>query len=139
MMIARAALRTQLLTVAGLLPPVAWQNRGFTPPSPPALWIKENLMPATEALSSFGSEGNNGLVREDGLYQLMVFAPAQDGTTAAETLAEVLRDTFKPGTRITATEGVIVRCQSAEIKPPMSDATWYSLPIEIRYYLFREN
>ena len=138
MILARAALRTQLLTVPSL-PPVAWQNRVFDPPNPPALWIKESLMPTTETLSSFGSIGMNGLVRENGMYQLMVFAPAKEGTTAAETLAESLRDTFKPGTSLAATGGVYVRCRSAEIKSPLSDATWYSLPVQVGYFLFREN
>lgn len=132
----RAAFRTKLLTISGL-PPVAWQNRTFTPPNQ-AIWLKESLLPATSALTSFGGLGVDGLLQETGIYQITVYAPVGTETKVADDWASLLAATFKPGVTVSHS-GQDVRCESAVIAPPVQETSWFGVPVSIRYRLFRSN
>jgi hypothetical protein len=132
----RAAFRSKLLTVSGL-PPVAWQNRTFTPPNQ-AVWFKESLLPATSALTSFCGVGVDGLIQETGIYQITVYTPVGTETKAADDWASLLAATFKPGV-VLSHSGQQVRCESAAIAPPVQETSWFGVPVSIRYRLFRSN
>jgi hypothetical protein len=132
----RAAFRTRLLTLSGL-PLVAWQNRTFTPPNN-AVWMKESLLPMTSLLTSFGGIGVDGLLQETGIYQVTVYVPVGTETKVVEDWASLLATTFKPGV-VVVYDGLIARCESAQIAPPVQETSWFGVPVSIRYRLFRSN
>ncbi len=132
----RSAFRTRLLTLAGI-PPVAWQNRAFVPPST-GCWFKEAHLPATSALTSFGSAGVDGLVEKTGIYQITVFAPVNSETKAAEDWAGQLETLFKPGV-VVSHSGQTAYCESVVAAAPVQEPNWFGIPVSIRYRLFHSN
>lgn len=136
--IIRRAFRTRLLTLADC-PPIAWQNRAFVAPSS-GCWLKEAHLPATSALTSFGSIGVDGWIEKTGIYQVTVFAPVNSDTATAEGIAGALESLFKPGTTVTdSTSGQSARCESVVIAPPVQEPNWFGIPVSIRYRLFHSN
>ena len=136
----RAALRQRLLQVAGLPDDHAWENEGYDP-TPGTPWLKEKLMPASTAVASFGSNGaSDGLLRDDGVWQITVFYPAGKGTKAAEQMASAICQAFRPGLSGFLTYGgTTVVSRKAQAGPAMPEPDWYGIPISVTYYLHRPN
>lgn len=136
----RAALRLRLLTVADLPEGRQWENEGYKP-MPGTPWLKEKLMPIDSVPAAFGGRGiSDGTMRDDGLYQITIFYPADTGTKTAELMAGAIASTFRPGqSGVISYDGQNVVCRRAKVGPAIQEPDWYGLPITIAYYLTRPN
>lgn len=136
----RAALRQRLLTVPGLPAGRQWENEGYDP-VPGTPWLREQLMPAGSVPASFGGKGiGDGLIRDDGLWQITLFYPAGQGTKEAELMAKAVCSAFRPGlSGVISYDGQNVICSRAEKAKAIQEPDWYGIPVTIRYYLTRPN
>lgn len=124
----RAALRTTLLTVAGI-PPVeqrAWEGRDFTPTAGTA-WMRDTLLPAGADRLSVGPYAR---VRHIAIYQVDLFVPALRGTEG-DGPADAIIAAFWPGLLLSY-NGQTVLVRSASRGPAITtDAAWRQLPMSI--------
>ena len=118
----RQGLRTILLTVPGLPTNKSWENREFTPPTNTA-WIRETLLPSDEGVSA------SDTITAIGTMQYDVFWPFGGGTEDAETLADAIKNTFKPDTTITSN----AYTYRAERLAGRVDENWYIIPVRLTY------
>jgi len=128
----RLALRTQLLTVAGL--PGAslrqFENRDFQPPEPTrnAMWVRETCVPGDELHVATNT------LEAIGLYQIDLFVPVGSGTENIETVANVIRLAFSPPRSLSynSTDVVVYRASPLEsTQERRADAVWYMLPVRM--------
>lgn len=122
----RNALRVILVGVSGLPVARSWENRQFTPPDPPADWVRETLMPAIERQASDGNVEAIGVVQYD------LFTPAGKGTEAIEALADTIKTVFKPRT-VPAPNIIIDRSERGTAQ---QEPLWYQIPVRITYRAF---
>lgn len=136
----RAALRQRLLTVANLPAGRQWENEGYDP-VPGTPWLREKHMPTGSAPASFGGRGiADGLMRDDGLWQITLLYPAGKGTKPAEQMAKAICSAFRPGqSGVISYGGQNVICQRAEVAPAIQEPDWYAIPVTVRYYVTRPN
>ncbi len=125
----RQAFRTRLLTVPGLPLARAWENRAFAPPSPPANWVRETLLPVSERRSAAN------VVEAVGLMQYDFFTPAAQGTEALETLVDAVRLVFKPTTGLTAD----LLVDRAERGTATQEPDWFHIPVRLRWRAYSVN
>lgn len=120
------ALRAHLNDMTGL-PPVAYENQGYTPVVD-TLFLRENLLPAdTSPLTLRDGDSQ----QYGGIYQVTVFAPADKGAHTGKAMAEAVALHFKRGTVIgTAGQG---RVLSVSIGPSLNEGGWYQIPVSITY------
>lgn len=136
----RAALRQRLLTVPGLPAGREWENEKYDPVVGTP-WLRETLMPSGTVPASFGGQGiGDGLLRDDGLWQITLFYPAGQGTKTADMMAKAVASAFRPGqSGVISYAGRIVMCRRAEVGKAIQEPDWYGLPITVSYYLTRPN
>jgi hypothetical protein len=104
---------------------IAWQNRGYKP-TPGTPWLRETLLPGAERLVA------NSLMQGVGIMQYDVLWPANQGTEEAEDLADDIKATFAPFTRVTSG----AQSFRAEVLPAIQDEKWYQVPVRITYRVF---
>lgn len=128
----RAALDARLKTLANS-PSVAWENVSFEP-VPGTAFLSVSLLPATtEAPTILGVVGSD-IALEQGVYQVTVVAPVNQGPGGATRIAEAVRALFPRGLSLTS-GGVTVRIGGhASIAPALSDSDWYSVPVSVPYF-----
>jgi len=123
-----AALDGQLYELPDM-PPVAWENRSFTPVMG-TLYLRPTLIPGDVSQATLGDSGTDMHV---GLYQIDVFAEAGRGKRSAIEMADQLADHFKRGTVITYNSRTI-RIQNASRQAGINNADgWYQIPVIISY------
>lgn len=128
--ITEEALNAHLATLATAQAlPVAWANVPFTPTANKG-YFRPSLLTARTVQASLGSGGDN---RHSGIYQVSVFWPENKAGIPARSMAGVIAEHFKLGTRLTR-GGIIVRINA----PPWGDAAqqeagWYHVPVSIPY------
>lgn len=126
----RQVLRSQFITASGL--PVAarrsWEGRGFSPPDPPATWVREKYMPTSDRLVATNQLEVRGIIQYD------VCVPANSGTEDAEDLAKAIGDVFKPTTSLVGTAAVVeIAIDKCERLSGTDDGVWYYIPIQIHW------
>ena len=136
----RAALRQRLLTVPDLPVGIAWENEGFDPTTG-VPWLRETLLPVGSQVASFGGSGaSDGLIRDDGLWQITVFWPAGQGTRLVDELVKAIASAFRPGlTGVLTYGGITVHCDRVRIAPALQEPDWYAKPITVSYHVTRPN
>ena len=126
-----AALDAQLNTLTGL-PPVAWENKSYTP-TMGTLYLRPTSLPGTNAQSSLGTTGQD---RNIGIYQVDVMAKLGTGKKLSTAMADSIADHFKRGSILTY-NGLSVRIRSASRKAGRKTGDgWYMVPVEIEYITF---
>ena len=129
----RGELRSILLRVPGL-PAVAWENRDFAP-TPRTPWVRERLAWLPSELVTAG--GEYGTISERGLYLIDPYFSRDSTTAALDQMADAIRSTFKPGTRLSCLLGGYV--QSAARAAYLPEPDWVMSPVTIRFYCYRQN
>jgi len=128
----RQALRNRLLTVTGIVPEerIAPQNRPFTPPEPPAPWIRETLLIAGEGRVSTGAVESRGRVQYD------VITPQGMGTEFAEDLSTAIADSFEAANGLSdeGVELVIDRVERGSGR--QFDPAWWFVPVNVAWRSF---
>lgn len=126
-----AALDKQLSVMVGL-PPVAWENKSYTPILG-TLYLRPTSLPGTSTQSSLGAAGQDSSV---GIYQVDVMAKLDTGKKLSTVTADKIADHFKRGTILTY-NGRSVRIRSASRKAGRKTGDgWYMVPVEIEYITF---
>ena len=121
-----AALDKHLNDLSGK-PPVAWENSGYEPVKG-ALYLR-----ATNLQGDTFAETEQD--RTDGIYQIDIIAPADEGKAEATAMADTLADRFKQDTEITY-NGQIVTIKTVSRRNGFNEDGWYSIIIEAVYYSY---
>jgi hypothetical protein len=125
----RQVFRARLLTVPGIPVHRAWENRTFTPPDPPADWLRETLFPVSERRNAAN------VVEAVGITQYDFFTPASRGTEAIETLVDNVRLAFKPTTALTAD----LLLDRAERGSATQEPDWFHIPVRLLWRAYSVN
>ena len=121
-----AALNARLNTLGS--DPIAWANDKYTPVKD-TLYLRPTLLPAETVSATLSAAGTD---KQEGIYQVDVFAPSDTGRNEAYAAADAIAEHFKPVTELTY-NGRVVRCVTVSIGTTFQDGGWYMLPVEIRY------
>jgi len=123
----RAALQSKLNGMAAL--DTAWENISYTPVVGTP-YQAAYVMPAIPDNPTMGDD----FYREQGIFQISLFYPLQEGTAIAEARAQLIRTTFKRGTSMTS-GGVTVRIdKTPEIGAGRVDGDRWHIPVKIRWF-----
>ena len=105
-------------------PPTAYENVDFTPVQG-TLWMSEFFLPAaTDPLTL--APGNSQ--QHDGVYQVSVYAPLEQGTGEAEAIAAAIVAHFARGTVCGP-----ARVMSSYVNGALTSDGWYQIPVTINY------
>jgi hypothetical protein len=111
---------------------LSWENVPFEP-TPGQAWLRFTLIPVSQRPTDVTA---TGLKRIDALFQVDVFAPADNGPAAAETLAEAVIAAYAPGDPLTS-NGVSVQVEYAEVNTSaVYDPPWYAVSVTIKVKAF---
>lgn len=123
----RAALRTVLLTVAGLPVERAWEAHEYTP-IPGTSFLRDTLLPGFAERVSLGPFGR---VRHHSLYQVDLMVPNRKGTVA-DAVADLVVAAFWPGLQMTYGGQVVTIRTSSRLSGLVSaDGVWRQIPVSI--------
>lgn len=108
--------------------PISWPNVPFNPPPGPHLRVTH--IPNMNRRLFLGS---NDPHQRLGILQIGVFAPFNQGTTAATEIAGEIEDHF-PADLVMRSGPVVVRVERApESAQPIADTAHWLVPVSIRY------
>jgi hypothetical protein len=130
----RAALETHLTnTLAGT--DIAYENVAFSPTTG-TLFVKPTFIPT---VTQPATRGLNPQLLYQGVFNVMVNAPEGSGPSLADTTCNTITDAFAATTDISLVVGAetyIVRIRYAERQQGRIDTPWYSVPINIGWYIY---
>lgn len=107
----------------------AWENVPFTPPAPFIPYQQAYLLTAEPDNPEIG-----GGYREQGIFQISLRYPLNNGALNAITRAELLRGIFYRGASFIKDSIVVNIEKTPEIGSGKSDGDRYFLPVRVRYY-----
>ena len=132
----RAALESHLSATSGL-PSIAYENVAFEPTTGTS-FLKVQYLPT---VTRPAVRGLNPQLRYQGVFSVTVFAPEGQGPATADDYANKVIDAFAATTDISFTNGdaetIIVSIDYAERQQGMIDSTWYFVPINIGWYIYK--
>jgi len=124
------ALDTHLDDMVGR-PPVAWENKKFTPTIGELYLRPVNMQGDTVAVTSLQDE-------TVGVYEIEIFAPANEGKEEITKMADTIADRFKQDTAMTyLLQEVRVRNVKRGASRPSVDG-WVTLSVDVTYYAFSD-
>jgi hypothetical protein len=126
----RVALESTLNSISGL-PDINWENINFTPQTGQS-WIRARVLPQTRQPAQ---RGPSPQMRYTGIYELLVYTPANQSPQEAENICEVLINNFEATSDI-VTDDVRVSIRSAEREVGITDSPWYYVPVVINWYAY---
>jgi len=116
------------------LPPVAWENKAYTPVNG-TLYLRPKIIPGDTRQATLGDSGTDENI---GIYQVDVFAAAGEGKEEAIVKADEIADHFKRGTLLTHNDrNVRIKSASRRVGVNTPDG-WYMISVEIVYITFTE-
>jgi len=129
----RGALHAQAITASGFPASnlIAEEGMPFTP-AEATTWVSISFRPASQR--PFSTAGSAIKVHK-GTYMINVRCPAGQGTAAAESLADAIRDVFEPSTKLSL-DGAYVVIDYSERTASMPDAEWTMVPVTIGWRCF---
>jgi len=130
----RAALETHLASTVGTTP-IAYENVAFSPTTG-TLFVKPTFIPT---LTQPAVRGTNPQLLYQGLFNVMVNAPEGSGPAQADTTCNTITNAFSATSDISLVVGAetyIVRIRYAERQQGRIDTPWYSVPINIGWYIY---
>jgi len=123
------ALDNNLNTMAGL-PPVAWQNKGYKPVNG-TLYLRPTLIPADSNVATIGA----GTDINQGIYQIDIFSPLDEGKNEAMLMSDAIAEQFKRDKELVYNgRTVTIRSTSQRIMP--NDDSWAHYMVEVVYYSY---
>lgn len=105
--------------------PTAYENRPFSPPDPPAPWVRLTIRNAESHQADLGPTPR---YRHPGMIYVQVFTPHGSGDGEARALGDQAAGIF----RGQSFGGVV--CRSASVIPQGSDGTWYQVNVVCDFY-----
>ena len=130
----RAALETHLsTTLVGT--DIAYENVAFSPTTG-TLFVKPTFIPT---VTQPATRGLNPQLLYQGVFNVMVNAPEGNGPSLADTTCNTITNAFAATTDLSIVVGAetyIVRIRYAERQQGRIDTPWYSVPINIGWYIY---
>lgn len=124
-----AALDTNLNTMTGL-PPVAWQNIKYEPVNG-TLYIRPTLLPADSTVATIGT----GTDINQGIYQIDIFSPLDEGKNEAMLMSDTIAEQFKRDKELVYNgRTVVIRSTSQRIMS--NEDSWAHYMVEVVYYSY---
>lgn len=123
----RAALETALAAMSPALA-TAWENTPYTPVAGTP-YQRVYLLMAEPDQPEIGR-----MTQERGFLQVSLAYPLGAGPSAAQTRAELIRDTFYRGRSLTASGITVTIEKTPEISPAMIEPDRYVVPVRIRFF-----
>jgi hypothetical protein len=107
---------------------VAWPNRAFTKPAGKA-WFKVDFLPQiTES-----ALGKDGSTHERGIYQITVFAPANDPKGIIPALQAVDSIVAHFDRAFLSGYGLTLQCSVPTPSSPIQEPDWVYIPVSIQF------
>lgn len=125
------ALNAQLQTCDGL-PPLQLENEHN---APKAAWSRATLMPSRTLQPNVGT---GGTAEMNGLYQVDLFYPMNQGMALANAMVDAVIDTFPRGMLI-AEDGLFVQIESAWREAVQRDEPFMNVPVTVSWSCLRPN
>jgi len=130
----RAALETHLsTTLVGT--DIAYENVAFSPTTG-TLFVKPTFIPT---VTQPATRGLNPQLLYQGVFNVMVNTPEGSGPALSDTTCNSISNAFAATTDISIVVGAetyIVRIRYAERQQGRIDTPWYSVPINIGWYIY---
>lgn len=123
-----AALDKNLNDMVGS-PPVAWEGRKFTPENGTLYLRPTNIQGDTVAVT-------NGQDETNGLYQIDIFAPADNGKYELLLMADKLADQFKQDKELIYSTAKVRVLNVSRRVISNNDDGWLHMAVEVTYYTF---
>ena len=127
----RAALESEVANVPGIPAQRAWENVRFEPTTGTP-WVRMTLLPGSTRPAYLGADPEN---RHDGLFQVDIFWPENQGPASADTLADNVRSRYKVSNTLTAGT-TNVRFNWSERLPARMDGPWYVVSVRASWYTY---
>ncbi len=106
---------------------VNWPNVSFTPPNPPAIWMRVNIFSGEAVQLTIGSVTNAH--RFPGVIVIQIFAPLNAGDKDILAMADTVAGIFRNWC------GTTVSCGTATVKAIGPDGQgWYQVNVVIRFH-----
>lgn len=116
---------------------IAWENREFTPPNPPDVWLRENFNWGQETLIA------TNLLEQITIVQFDVMDVIGKGNKRCEQLSKAIGDWFKPGTPLVGGGRVQIAIQRTWTEKGMESSigeqVWYQLPVRVLFRAYDTN
>lgn len=125
----RAALETALNAMTPALA-TAWENNTFTPPVATVPYQKAVILYSQPENPSFG----DAFYREKGIFQVTLFYPLKQGTSAITARGELLRSIFKRGATFIKDDICVTIERTPEIPSGTPDGDRWAMPVKIRFF-----
>ena len=122
------ALDTQLSIVAGI-PTFTEENARFKP-SATTPFTRSTLLPAQTVVESIGV---HGIDRVNGLYQVDLYYPADQGYTTANTMADLVIAAFPKALQLTTTDSIKVDVDVTWRLPARKVQNFYNVPVIVSW------
>ena len=123
-----AALSTQLAT---LNLPTAWENSRFNPTAG-QVYLAESLIAGDTIAVGFANQASD---EYGGIYQVLVYAPADAGKGIARSTADTVAAAFVRGDRLVY-DGVTVTIQSTSQAAGFMSGDRFVVPVSVAYRAF---
>jgi len=120
-----SALNAQLNTLSL---PTSWENRKFSAVKG-TLWIRPTFIPGQSKAAAIGVNAQD---RITGIYQVDVFAPADDGVFTGGQQVNVIETAFKRGTSLVF-GGVTVKINKVWRSTARPEPDWYHIPVIVEW------
>lgn len=120
------ALNAQLAAVSGI-PTIAYAGKPFSPTTGTA-YVRAVYNPTSGR--PFSISGASKM--HQGTFEVAVVYPANTATGAASAMADLIRESFAPGSILTL-NGVRLKIRYAERRAAMIDGEWVRVPVSIAW------
>lgn len=129
----RSALEAEIDNVVGIPAAAyrAWDNVDYTPTIGQP-WVRMQIVPIN---SRPDTRGDNYHTLHTGLFVVDIFTPKNIGPSTADTLADAIRDRYKPEIALTS-GSTNVRIRYCEKTQALVDESWYHQPVVIEWFSY---
>ena len=127
----RAALEVALAAIPNL-PPIAWENKSFTPDTAVG-YIQVRQLPTARRPAV---RGLNPQQRYQGVFQLLVKMPENKGPNPAQTVVTALINAFEATTDLSY-DTTFVTIDYTEQVGGFTDSPFYTIPVNVNWYSYK--
>jgi hypothetical protein len=127
----RAALEVTLASIPNM-PPIAWENKSFTPDTAVG-YIQVRQLPTARRPTV---RGLNPQQRYQGVFQLLVKMPENKGPNPAQTVVTALINAFEATTDLSY-DTTFVTIDYTEQVGGFTDSPFYTIPVNVNWYSYK--
>lgn len=128
----RRAIEVRMASLPGSVK-CAFEGEAYSP-NVGTPWMEAFLLPATPQNRTMGAQG---VVLEQGIFQVTVRYPTDTGTKDITTQAEAIRSHFPRGTSLSAGTETVVIANTPALSQVRNEADWQAIVVSIPYFCNR--